>query len=153
MSGTLHLIFAAAWHSLLIYALLVLALRLFGRPLMAQFTLLEYFVVALLGSAVETGLYAGSGRLLAGLTAAAVLLLVNHLISLCTARSRRLRRLLIGEPLLLVRDGAVIRAHLRRAGLTEQNLLAGIRERGYDALDTLRYVVLEVDGSLGVVPR
>jgi uncharacterized membrane protein YcaP (DUF421 family) len=153
MSSTLQLWLSVVWHSLAIYLLLTVALRFMGRALMAQFTLLEYFVIALLGSAVETGLYAGSSSLPAGLASAAVLLAANRGLSAAINRSRRLRRFFVGAPLLLVQDGQFVRSHLRTAGLTENDVRAGIRERGYEGLDDVRYAVLEVNGAIGVIPR
>jgi uncharacterized membrane protein YcaP (DUF421 family) len=120
---------------------------------MAERTLPAYLVIALLGSAVETGLYDGSGSLAAGLAAAATLLVANRALTALLPRSRRLRRLLVGAPIVLVHDGQAIPAQLRRAGLTERDLLAAIRERGYARLDEVRFAVMEVNGAIGVVPR
>ncbi len=152
MTDTLQTLFAAAWHSVVIYLFLIIGLNCVGRPLMAQFTLLEYLVIALLGSAVETGLYAGSASLPAGLVAAAALLASNRVLNLLLIRSSRVRRLLVGTPIVLVHDGQIIPSHLRRAGMTERDVRAAIRGRGYDSLDDVRLAVLEVNGLVGVVP-
>jgi len=153
MNGTLHDLVFVIWHSLALYLLLILALRFLGRPLLAQFTLLEYFVIALLGSSVETGLYLGSASLASGLTAATVLFAADRGLTVLIGRSQRLRGLFVGVPLVLIRDGQVIRQHLRQAGLTPADLRAGIRERGYAELDDVWYAVLEVNGGIGVIPR
>lgn len=152
MSSSLGTLFTVAWHTAVIYLLLVVGLRFAGRALMAQFTALEYLVIALLGSAVETGLYAGSASLAAGLAAATTLLVLDRLLATVLARSRRLRAALIGSPIVLVRDGRLLEPQLRRAGLTEDDVRAAIRERGYERLDQVRYAVLEVNGAVGVVP-
>ena len=153
MSDALHTLPVVVWHTLAVYLFLIGVLRLIGRPVMAQLTLLGYLVVALLGSAVETALYNGSASLAAGLTAAATLLISDRAIALLLAKSAWLRGLVIGTPLVLVANGRFIPSQLRRAGLTEFDVLAAIRERGYDGLDQVRWAVLEVNGLVSVVPR
>ncbi|HET8630907.1 MAG TPA: YetF domain-containing protein [Thermomicrobiales bacterium] len=153
MAQTLGLIPVVVWHTLAIYLFLILCLSRVGRPLMAERTLPAYLVIALLGSAVETGLYDGSGSLAAGLAAAATLLVANRVLTALLPRSRRLRRLLVGAPVVLVHDGQAIPAQLRRVGLTEPDLLAALRERGYARLDEIRFAVMEVNGAIGIVPR
>jgi len=153
MTDTLHDLTIVVTQTLAVYVFLVVALRLIGRPVMAQLTLLGTLVVALLGSAVETALYNGSASLAAGLTAAATLFLSDRAMALLLSRSARLRWLLIGTPLVLVSNGRCIRSQLLRAGLTEADVMAAIRERGYDRLADVRWAVLEVNGLVSVIAR
>src|SRR5579875_947194 len=150
---TLSLLLDVFWQSLVIYLFLIVLLYSIGRSLIAQQTLPAYLIVALLGSAVESGLYAGSGSFLAGLTAAATLLVANRVLTSLLVRWALLRRLLIGTPIVLVHDGQIIWPHLRRTATTERDLLAAIRERGYASIAEVRYAVMEVSGEVGVVPR
>ncbi len=139
--------------TLVIYVFLVVALSRVGRSLMAGLTAFNYLVVALLGSAVETGLYGGSAALTAGLASAATLLLADHATSHLMSRWPRLRRLLAGGPVVLVHDGRLIPDHLRQVRLSEADVRAAVRKRGYDNLDDVRLAVLEENGDVGVVPR
>jgi uncharacterized membrane protein YcaP (DUF421 family) len=64
----------------------------------------------------------------------------------------RLRRLVEGSPTLLVLHGEVIADHLRREGLDQETLEAALRERGVADLGDVEVAVLEIDGSISVVP-
>jgi uncharacterized membrane protein YcaP (DUF421 family) len=139
--------------TLAIYLFLVVTLSRVGPVLMAGLTPFEYLVVALLGSAVETGLYHGSGALWAGLASAATLLAADRATSALLCRWPRLRGFLITAPVVLVHDGRPIRDHLRRARMTEEDLRAAVRRRGYDDLSAVRLAVLEANGQVGVVPK
>ena len=141
----------AAGQTLVLYAFLILALSRAGRPEMAQLTLVSYLIIALLGSSVEAALYAGSSSLAAGLTAATTLLLADRGLRRMIVHSTLARRILIGSPIVLVHDGQIIASHLRRSGLSYRNLMEAIRMHGYDSLEDVRFAVLEVDGSIGVV--
>ncbi len=153
MPHWLHLMLTVIWQTTAIYLYLMVALAVVGRAIMAQFTTLEYLVIALLGSAVETGLYAGSSTLLAGLTAAFTLLVVNRALAMLLDRSKTLRRLLMSTPIVLAEHGRPLPAQLRRAGMTRADLLTALRERGYAGLSDARWVVLEINGEVSVIPR
>jgi uncharacterized membrane protein YcaP (DUF421 family) len=135
------------------YLFLVAALATVGRREMAQLSSIDYLIIALLGSAVESGLYAGGGSFWAGLASLVTLLLANRALVSLTARSPRLRRFLVGRPILLVHDGRIVGAELRRSRLTEEELQAAIRLRGYDGVEAVRFAVMEPNGEIGVVPR
>jgi uncharacterized membrane protein YcaP (DUF421 family) len=89
---------------------------------------------------------------LAGLIATGVLLLLNAGVARLRLRSTRLRRLIEGSPTLLVLHGEVIADHLRREGLDRETLEATGREHGVADLKEVEMAVLEIDGSISVVP-
>jgi uncharacterized membrane protein YcaP (DUF421 family) len=90
--------------------------------------------------------------LLGGVVAATTLLLLNTIVARLELRWPRLRRLVEGSPTLLVLHGEVIADHLRREGLDEETLMAALREHGVTDLDQVEIAVLEIDGSISVVP-
>ncbi len=138
--------------TLAIYAFLVVILCRVGRSLMAGLTHFDYLIIALLGSAVETGLYHGSSTLSAGIASATTLIAADRLTSSLMNRWPRLRRLLTGAPVVLVHDGQFIPDHLRQVRLSEQDVLGEVRKRGYGKLDEVRLAVLERNGEIGVIP-
>ncbi len=148
--GSLVLVAA---QSVAIYLFLVLMLVSTGRRTMAQLTLIEFVTVALLGSAVETGLYRGSSSLGAGLVSAATILLANRGFSFLQVHVPVVRRAFSARPVLLACRGRLIGPNLAHLGMTENDVLAGIRRRGYEKLDDVRYVVLEPNGEIGAVPE
>jgi uncharacterized membrane protein YcaP (DUF421 family) len=141
-----------ALQTLVIYLFLILGLRFLGRRQMGQLNAIDLVVIIVLGSAVETSMIAGNTSLVAGLVSAGTLLLVNRLVAALFLRSKRLRHLVEGVPVLLVHDGRFVEEHLRRVGLTEADLLEAIREREKAGLEGVRFAVLETNGEITVVP-
>ncbi len=150
---TATLLLSVVGHTLVIYVFLICGFTVLGRRQMAQLTLVDYLIIALLGSAVETGLYLGTGSFWAGLVSAASLLVANRLLSLLVARVPAVRTLLVGVPVLLVREGEVIESGMRRAHITRGNLVTAIRRRGYEDVGDVRFAVMEPGGDISVVPR
>ena len=139
-------------HTLAIYFFLILTLSLLGHRETTQLSPIEVVIIMVLGSAVETSMVAGDTSLLAGLTSAATLLLCNWGFSRLLSRFRLLRRILIGHPIPLVYNGQVLPKRMAATGLSMDDILEGLRERGYDNIQQVRFAVLETDGSISVVP-
>ncbi len=54
--------------------------------------------------------------------------------------------------MLLVNDGKIVDAHLRAAGLTEELVLQACREHGFEDISQVKIAVLEIDGTISIVP-
>jgi len=94
----------------------------------------------------------GNTSLSAGLVSVSTLLVMNAALTWCFVRSKRLRHLVGGGPMLLVHDGQPVEEHLKRAGMSLDDLLEAVRGRGYAELGGIRFAVLETDGTVSVVP-
>jgi uncharacterized membrane protein YcaP (DUF421 family) len=153
MGAELRSISLVIANTLVIYLAVVLLFRILGKRQMSELTISELVVVMILGSSVETSLIGGDTSLVAGLASAATLFLANFLFSIALRRWIWLRRWLVGRPVPLVYNGDLLESRLHRVGLTREDVLQGIRERGYEEIDQVRLAVLEIDGTISVIPR
>ncbi len=139
-------------HTAILYFFVVVLLSLLARRQVSEIGVMELVVVALLGSAVETSMVAGDTSLQAGLVAASTLLVCNWIMSHLQRRSLMFRRALRGRPVPLVYKGRFLEYGLREAGLSEDDVREGIRERGYERVEEVRLAMFEIDGSISVLP-
>lgn len=142
-----------ALNTVVVYAFLILLVRLFGRRQLGQLTVIDLLVIILLGSAVETAMINGNTAIRAGLLSAGTLLVLNFLLNKLLYRFKRLRHLVGSGPLIIVHDGRFVHENLKRAGLTEEDALEALRAREQPSVEGVKFAVLEVDGTVNVVPR
>jgi uncharacterized membrane protein YcaP (DUF421 family) len=135
-----------------VYTFLVLGLRLLGKRELGQMSLYDIVLIIILGNAVQNAMINNDNTLGGGVVAATVLLLANRLLNVVLARSDRAERLLVGEPVLLASGGKILPEAMRQQGITPDQLDAALREHGYESLDGVHSVILEVDGTMSVVP-
>ncbi len=135
-----------------VYLLVLVGLRLAGKREIGQMTIFDLVVLLLLANAVQNAMVGGDSSLVGGLVAAGLLLLLNGLVARATLRWPRLRRTLVGTPTLLVLHGEILTDHLRREGVSQDDLETALREHGISAIDGVDMAVLEIDGSISVVP-
>ena len=135
-----------------VYILVLVGLRLAGKREIGQMTIFDLVVLLLLSNAVQNAMVGGDSSLVGGLVAAGLLLLLNWLVARATLRWPRLRRTLVGTPTLLVLHGEILTEHLRREGVSQDDLETALREHGISAIEGVDMAVLEIDGSISVVP-
>jgi uncharacterized membrane protein YcaP (DUF421 family) len=150
---SMHTGLVIAAKTTVVYVVLIAGLRLLGKRELGQMSLYDLVLIVILGNAVQNAMIDGDNTLVGGIIAATVLLVINRLLNTLIARSSRVEQVLIGEPSLLVFDGKIIEAQMQCQGVTREQLDAALREHGLDGLVGVHMVVLEVDGTMSVVPR
>lgn len=138
--------------TLIVYLIILVGLRLSGKREIGQMTVFDLVVLLLIANAVQNAMVGPDTSLTGGILAALVLLLINGLVARLRLRWPRLRRWVEGSPTLLVLHGKMIPEHMRREGIDEEALLGALREHGVSKVNGVEMAVLEIDGSISVVP-
>lgn len=135
-----------------IYVFLVGGLRLLGKRELGQMNIYDVVLMVVLANSVQNAMVGEDSTLFGGIVSATTLLIVNRLFALALARSQKLERLMVGQPVLLVNDGCCVNDSMRREGITREQVLAALREHGMERLEEAHMCILEVDGTISVVP-
>lgn len=153
--------FFSGWDSLirtlvvgvLAYVALIVFLRLSGKRTLSKLNAFDLVVTVALGSTLATVLLTKNVALAEGALAFALLIGLQFVVSWTSVRARWMRRLITGEPLMLLYRGEFLTAALRQARVTDDEVRAAVRSSGLASLLDAEAVVLETDGSLSVVRR
>jgi uncharacterized membrane protein YcaP (DUF421 family) len=139
--------------ALVVYAFLLVAIRLFGRRELGQLTAFDLIVLLTLSNILQNAMIGNDNSLAGGLLGAIFLLSVNLGVALAVFRSRRLERVVNGEPRVLIKDGRLILSAMRAEMLTEQDLLSAVRRDGMLGFDEVHMAVSEPNGMISVIPK
>jgi uncharacterized membrane protein YcaP (DUF421 family) len=136
-----------------VYLFLVGGLRLLGKRELGQMNLADVVMIVVIGNAVQNAMINNDNTLGGGVVSVLTLLVLNRGLNELIVRSIRVERVVVGEPVLLVHDGVVVVGHLQREGITMDQLRAALREHGLTRVEDASQCVLEVDGTISVIPR
>lgn len=137
----------------LAYTSLIILLRVTGKRTLSKMNAFDFVVTVALGSTLATILLNKDVTLAQGVLALALLIGLQFVITWSSVRIRWVRRLVTGEPSLLLYRGEFLRDALHRARVTEDEIRAAVRTAGLASLGDAEAVVLETDGSFSVVQR
>jgi uncharacterized membrane protein YcaP (DUF421 family) len=146
--GDAYTILFSVLRTAVVYVAVLLVLRLGGRRQLGQLAPFDLIMLLLLSNAVQNAMIGPDNSLAGGLLAALTLIVSSRLI----ARSPWLRGGLEGKPTLLVHQGQAQEDDLRREGISRDELMTAIREHGITGLESVASAVLEMDGTISVIP-
>ncbi|SCG16716.1 Protein of unknown function [Micromonospora echinofusca] len=137
----------------IVYPALVLILRLSGKRTLSKLNAFDLVVTVALGSTLATILLSRDVSLVEGILALVLLVALQYVVALLGVRWPPSQRLIKARPTMLLRDGQMRHATMRRARVAESEIRQAARSQGTGDLHGLAAVVLETDGSLSVLPR
>lgn len=143
-----HDLLVVVMRTAVIYAVVLLGVRLSGKREVGQMTPFDLTLLLLLSNSVQNAMVGPDNSLLGGIAAAATLLILNYLIAEVAGANRRFRKFVQGQPSLLVHDGQVIASHMAKEHVSMDALHCALREHGINGLKDVALAVLEVDGSI-----
>jgi uncharacterized membrane protein YcaP (DUF421 family) len=146
-SGQLGIVAAKA---ALMYGVAVLGLRVGQRRTLAQWTAIDFAAAVAIGALVGRTAVASNQSFIVG-AVALLTLLAAHSIVMYLRFARRFAKVVDHRVRVLVVDGRLRRDQLHLCGLTDNDVLAKLRQQGVRRLDELRYVLYETKGDLTVV--
>ena len=139
--------------AVVVYAVVLGMVRLGGKRALGQITPFDVLLIVLLGNAVQNALLGQDTSLAGGLLLAATLITLNYTVGWVTTRSRRMERLIEGEPVLVARDGKLLDSVLRRELITQADFDAAMRQQGCGGIEEVALALLEINGHITIVPR
>jgi uncharacterized membrane protein YcaP (DUF421 family) len=135
------------------YLTLVVFLRISGKRTLAKLNAFDLVVTVALGSILASMLLQTSVSLAEGVTALAVLIGLQYLVTFTSVRSRDFASAVRSEPTLLVHKGEFCDGAMQRERVTHGEALSAIRASGGHHVSDADSVVLESDGTLSVALR
>ncbi len=134
----------------IVYLVLVVLLRLFGKRELAQLNPFDLVVLLSLSNTVQNAIIGDDNSVTGGIVGAFGLLAINWLVVRVLFRSPRLTRALEGRSTVLIHDGQVDTKALNRESLTREELLSVIHRQGFEDFHEVRKCELEPNGAFYV---
>ena len=137
----------------IVYLVLVLLLRLFGKRELAQLNPFDLVVLLSLSNTVQNAIIGEDNSVTGGIVGAISLLTINWLVVRLLFRSPRLNRALEGKAAVLIRDGHVDRRALEKEALTREELVEVVHRQGFEHIHDVHRCELEPNGTFYIEGR
>jgi uncharacterized membrane protein YcaP (DUF421 family) len=143
-----HVLLWIVLRTAVIYIVVLLGVRLSGKREVGQMTPFDLTLLLLLSNSVQNAMTGSDTSLSGGVIAATTLLVLNYFIAEVSGGNRRFRKIVQGQPSLLIHDGQIINAHMAKEHVSMDELERSLREHGISTYHDVALAVLEVDGSI-----
>ena len=134
------------------YTALIFGVRLMGKRQIGQLEPAELVVTMLVAELATFPMQDREATLADGLLPIATVLVLEVLVALGCLRSVRFRRLLCGKPVIIIENGRIHQANLRKNRINLDELTGHLRSKDILDISQVQFAILETDGTLSVFP-
>jgi uncharacterized membrane protein YcaP (DUF421 family) len=127
------------------------ALRLFGKREVGQFTLYDLVFILLVANALQPAMTGTDTTVTGGLVLIVALVAANFAVGRLD-RLAVFHRVFGSMPSVLIKNGKLLPAALKREGISDDEVEMAIREHGVGDIKDVELAVLEPDGTISIVP-
>ena len=139
--------------TVILYILVVLALRLMGKRQIGQLQPSELVIAMMLSELAAIPVENVGTPLLTGVIPIFTLIIAETTFSYLTLKNRKLRKILSGSPTVLIAKGQILENEMERLRFNIDDLMEELRSNGYPNILEIEYAIIESNGNLSVIPK
>lgn len=136
-----------------VYIVVLGLLRLGGKRELGQMSPADLVVILIIANAVQNAMNGGDVSLIGGIVSAATLVGMNLALGRFGRSIPILGRLVVEEPTLLLQDGRPIPENLKSEHVELAEIEMAAREHSIADLNEVAAAILEIDGSISIIPK
>ena len=140
--------FTLFFRAMLLYAVLILTMRLLGKRQLGELQPYEFALTILLADIISEPISGVSVPLLYGLLPVSAVIVLHGIISVGCLKSSKIHAIVCGKPTVVIHRGVIDRAALDKLCITLGDLLEGIRSAGFLDPAEVDTAVVESNGTI-----
>jgi uncharacterized membrane protein YcaP (DUF421 family) len=142
-----------ALRALALYVFMTLLMRVIGRRELSSLAPSDLVLLIVLGDTVQQGLTQDDYSLTGALIAVCTIGALQVFTSWVSFRSPRGRKVLEGEPIVIIQDGKLVERNLRRERMTPDDVAVEMRMQQVGAFDEVQWAILENNGQMSFIKK
>jgi uncharacterized membrane protein YcaP (DUF421 family) len=138
---------ACAW------VFIVFVLRVMGRRELSSLSASDLILLVVLGDLIQNGVTQSDMSMTGVTIAITTFVLLTIASSYLSFKSSRARKLIQGEPLIIIEDGQPIERNMRSELLTLDDVMEVARANEIERLEEVKWAVLEASGTITFIKK
>lgn len=130
------------------YVFIVFVMRVMGRRELSSLAPADLVLIVVLGDLIQNGVTQSDMSVTGVTIAISTFVLLTVLSSFLAFKSSRARRVIQGEPVIVVQDGKPLENNMRSERLTVDDVMEEARDKEIEKLDEIKFAVLEPGGKM-----
>lgn len=136
--------------TLILYFFIVIVYRIMGKKEVGKLSIIDLIVSILIAELAAISIEEADRSILTSIIPIVVLVIIQISISFVSLKSVKLRKLIDGNPIVIIKDGKLNFKDMTKLRYTIDDLIAQLREQGIRSIEEVNYAVLENNGKLSV---
>lgn len=139
--------------TILLYSLVIISLRVMGKRQLGEMQPSELVVAIMISDLAAVPMQAIDIPLITGIIPVLTLIVAEVFMSYVSLKSSKLRKIISGEPSIIIYDGHINEGELERLRFNMNDLLEQLRINNYPNISDIDCAVMETNGKLSIIPK
>ena len=137
----------------IVYITLLVLTRMLGKKQMSQLTFFNYVTGITIGSLAGSAVITNDEPFWDKFIALVFWCFLTFITGIISLKSGRIRRIIDGQPAIVIKRGAIMREVLRKNNVNMDDLTTLLRKQNVFSVTEVEYAILEPDGVLSVLKK
>ena len=137
--------------TVIIYVIVIAAVRIMGRRQVSDMQTSELVITFIISEVASLPLENTERPLLTSVIPILMLAAIEIITSLIMLKSRRVRGVICGHPIVIIKDGRMIERELSRLRISREDVYSLLRQQNHSDEKGVRYGIIEPNGSLSIL--
>lgn len=133
------------------YLFIFFFLRILPKRQAGEMSMTDMVLVVLIAEAASQSMIGESYSLPNGIVLVSTLLFWNFILHFLSVRSHFFERVVHAKPIMLIKDGKMLKVNMHREMISEELLQSEIREQGIGDIKQIKEARIEGDGKLSFI--
>jgi len=142
-----------ALRAIFLYVFIVFVMRVVGRRELSSLGPVDLVMLVVIGDAVQQGLTQDDYSLTGAVIAVCAIAMMQVLSSYLSFRFARARKVLEGQPMLVIENGKLIDENLKRERMTAEEVAEEMRLQQIATFDEVQWAIVENNGSISFIKK
>lgn len=149
----INMYFTIIFKTILLYFFIVLAYRIMGKKEVGKLSIIDLIVSILIAELAAISIEQYDSSILISIIPIICLVIVEILFSYIGLKSPKMRKLIEGNPIVIIKNGKLNFEAMRKLRYSLDDLISQLREQGIKSIEEVNYAVLENNGKLSIFEK
>ncbi|WP_125153393.1 DUF421 domain-containing protein [Clostridium rectalis] len=145
--------FTVLIRTIILYFIVIFSMRLMGKKQIGQLEPFELAITIMISELASLPMQDTRIPLIHGIIPIITLLLLQTILAIIQLKSEKFRKVINGQPSILIKDGKIDISQLRYQRFNLNDLMEELRLKGYYNIEDIEYAILETSGQLSIIPK
>lgn len=139
--------------TVILYVFIVISVRLMGKRQISELQPSELVITLLIADIASLPMENNDKPMISGIIPTLVLVAMEILVSILMMKSSKFRRIICGNPVVVIEDGKLNQDKMRALRITVEDLCVQLRQLGVFSIEDVEYCIAETNGKLSVLQK
>ncbi|MDD6434366.1 MAG: DUF421 domain-containing protein [Ruminococcus bromii] len=139
--------------TIVLYAFVIFAIRIMGKRQISDMQPSELVATLIISNIASLPMQNTSQPFFSGVIPVVILVALEIITSAFMLKNSKFRRLVCGNPIVVIRDGVILQNQMRRLRLSNEDLFTQLRQQDVFNIEDIQYCIVETNGSISVLKK